>query len=139
MHPAFSVIFFTTASGAGYGLVTLLSIMQAGGALPADPMLGLAGFIVPSKLYGILAAGTPYVAAVEEDSEVADLTARHDSGLVVPPETPEALAKAIVRLYEDSALRARLGANGLAASALHDRPVAVAAYHRLLTTVTGGG
>jgi glycosyltransferase involved in cell wall biosynthesis len=94
---------------------------------------GLGGFIVPSKLYGILAAGTPYVAAVEEDSEVADLTARHDSGLVVPPETPEALAKAIVRLYEDSALRARLGANGLAASALHDRPVAVAAYHRLLT------
>jgi glycosyltransferase involved in cell wall biosynthesis len=100
---------------------------------------GLAGFIVPSKLYGILAAGRPYVAAVEEDSEVADLTVRHDSGLVVPPESPEALAKAIVRLYEDAALRAHLGANGLAASALHDRPVAVAAYHRLLTAVAGGG
>ena len=100
---------------------------------------GLAGFIVPSKLYGILAAGKPYVAAVEEDSEVADLTARHDSGLVVPPESPEALAKAIVRLYEDPALRTRLGANGLAASALYDRPVAVAAYHRLLTAAVGGG
>ena len=28
---------------------------------------GLAGYIVPSKLYGILAAGRPYVAAVEDD------------------------------------------------------------------------
>lgn len=50
MHPAFSVIFFTTASGAGYGLVTLLSIMQAGRVLPADPMLGLAGFIIAFAL-----------------------------------------------------------------------------------------
>jgi colanic acid biosynthesis glycosyl transferase WcaI len=99
---------------------------------------GLAGFIVPSKLYGILASGRPYVAAVEEDSEVADLTGRYDSGLVVPPEAPEALAKGIVKLYEDSALRERLGANGLAASALHDRPVAVAAYHRLLAAAAGG-
>ena len=31
---------------------------------------GLAGYIVPSKLYGILAAGRPYVAAVEERCEV---------------------------------------------------------------------
>jgi glycosyltransferase involved in cell wall biosynthesis len=100
---------------------------------------GLAGFIVPSKLYGILASGRPYVAAVEEDSEVADLTARYDSGLVVPPEAPEALAKAIVKLYEDPALRERLGANGLAASALHDRRVAVAAYHRLLTATAAAG
>ena len=29
---------------------------------------GLAGFIVPSKLYGILAAGRPFIAAVEADS-----------------------------------------------------------------------
>ena len=35
---------------------------------------GLAGYIVPSKLYGILAAGRPYVAAVEDVSEVAAIT-----------------------------------------------------------------
>ncbi len=44
MHPAFSVIFFTTASGAGYGLLTLLAIMQAGHVLPVDPTLGMVGF-----------------------------------------------------------------------------------------------
>ena len=46
MHPAFSVIFFTTASGAGYGLIALLAVTQAIGLLPADPMLGLAGFAI---------------------------------------------------------------------------------------------
>ncbi len=35
MHPAFSVIFFTTFSGAGYGLWIWLGILAAGNALPA--------------------------------------------------------------------------------------------------------
>jgi colanic acid biosynthesis glycosyl transferase WcaI len=100
---------------------------------------GLAGFIVPSKLYGILASGRPYVAAVEEECEVAALTARYESGLVVPPGEPEALVKAIRRFYEDPALRERLGANALRASAFHDRPVAVAPYDRLLTALARGG
>lgn len=34
MHPAFSVIFFTTFSGAGYGLWIWLGILAAGNALP---------------------------------------------------------------------------------------------------------
>ena len=54
MHPAFSVIFFTTASGAGYGLLTLLAVAQATGVLPADPMLGLASFIIA---FGLITAG----------------------------------------------------------------------------------
>ena len=54
MHPAFSVIFFTTASGAGYGLLTLLAIMQAGNILPADPALGFAGFVIA---FGLVTAG----------------------------------------------------------------------------------
>jgi glycosyltransferase involved in cell wall biosynthesis len=43
---------------------------------------GLAGYIVPSKLYPILAAGRPYIAAVEASSEVAALTGRHECGLL---------------------------------------------------------
>jgi len=35
MHPAFSVIFFTTFSGAGYGLWLWLGLLAAGNALPA--------------------------------------------------------------------------------------------------------
>ena len=43
MHPALSVIFFTTASGAGYGLLALLGIAAALGLLPPHLALGLVG------------------------------------------------------------------------------------------------
>lgn len=43
MNPAFSVLLFTTASGAGYGLLALLGIFAGLGAIPADRWLGLAG------------------------------------------------------------------------------------------------
>jgi DMSO reductase anchor subunit len=46
MHPAYSVIFFTTAAGAGYGLLALLGVLSAAGALPPDRWFGLAGLAV---------------------------------------------------------------------------------------------
>ena len=44
MHPAKSVILFTTLSGAGYGLITLLIAAQLIGLIPAEPVLGFLGF-----------------------------------------------------------------------------------------------
>lgn len=41
MHPAYSVIFFTTATGAGYGLLALLGVLAALGMLPADRGLAI--------------------------------------------------------------------------------------------------
>ena len=43
MHPAYSVIFFTTSSGAGYGLLALLGLGAAFGMVPAETGLGLVG------------------------------------------------------------------------------------------------
>jgi DMSO reductase anchor subunit len=44
MHPAYSVIFFTTAAGAGYGLLALLGVAFAARLLPPDRWFGAAGF-----------------------------------------------------------------------------------------------
>lgn len=41
MHPAFSVIFFTTASGAGYGMLTILGLAYLSQVLPVDKTFGL--------------------------------------------------------------------------------------------------
>ena len=55
MHPSFSVIFFTTASGAGYGLLALLGVLAPLGAVPngtvfAVVALGLALGLVTAGL-----------------------------------------------------------------------------------------
>jgi len=42
MDPAYSIIVFTTASGAGYGLLVLVSLLAIVGALPPTTGLGLA-------------------------------------------------------------------------------------------------
>ncbi len=89
---------------------------------------GLAGFIVPSKLYGILAAGRPFVAAVEEDSEVAAIVREYDCGLLVRVGDPEDLAEKITRLYSDPELARRLGENARRAALHFDRPGQISAY-----------
>ena len=89
---------------------------------------GLAGYIVPSKLYGILAAGRPYVAAVEERCEVAALTERHECGLLAEPGDARSLADRIRTFYGDRTLAARCGENARAAAAHFDRRVQVAKY-----------
>jgi colanic acid biosynthesis glycosyl transferase WcaI len=89
---------------------------------------GLAGYIVPSKLYGILAAGRPYVAAVEEDCEVASITRGHDCGLVAEPGNAADLAAKIRVLHGDRVRTARLGASARQASRLFDRRLQVGRY-----------
>jgi DMSO reductase anchor subunit len=43
MHPAYSVILFTTASGAGLGLLAWLALLGMLGAVPAERWLGFSG------------------------------------------------------------------------------------------------
>jgi DMSO reductase anchor subunit len=44
MHPAYSVIFFTTATGAGYGLISLLGVLICFGLVKPEFWLGIAIF-----------------------------------------------------------------------------------------------
>jgi glycosyltransferase involved in cell wall biosynthesis len=99
---------------------------------------GLAGYIVPSKLYGILAAGRPFVASVEHDCEVAQIARDHECGLVVEPGDTAAMARAIDAMYRDRARAAAMGARARAAGLHFDRRRAVAAYDRQFRELTDG-
>lgn len=46
MHPALSVIVFTTLSGAGYGLLALLGVYAAAGLLPQHPPFAIAAMLL---------------------------------------------------------------------------------------------
>jgi colanic acid biosynthesis glycosyl transferase WcaI len=93
---------------------------------------GLAGFIVPSKVYGVLVAGRPYIAAIESDSEVAQIAREHRCGIVVEPGDRQQIAAAIRQLHDDPKRCAELGANARSAGLLYDRPRAVEAYRDVL-------
>ena len=55
MHPALSVVFFTTVSGAGYGLLFVLGLQLAfGGVAPASPLAAVLGATLASA--GLLAS-----------------------------------------------------------------------------------
>ena len=58
MHPAYSVIFFTTASGMGYGLLILLGILVPTEMLPAGRGFGLVslGITLAAVTFGLLAS-----------------------------------------------------------------------------------
>lgn len=62
----------------------------------------------PTKLYEYMAAGRAIVAS--DVGQIGDVLEDETSALLVPPEDVEALASAILRLVDDPALRARLGA-----------------------------
>jgi len=61
--------------------------------IPLAP--GAAGCLVPSKIYGILAAGRPFIAMMEDSAEVAQIARDDAVGFVVRPGNVEALVGAI--------------------------------------------
>jgi len=70
--------------------------------------------VIPSKLLTYMAAGRAVLAAVSETSEAAQQIRRANCGVLVPPDTPEALVAAALSLQRDSSQRQELGANGRA-------------------------
>jgi glycosyltransferase involved in cell wall biosynthesis len=96
---------------------------------------GIEGFIVPSKVYGILAAGRPYIAATDPASEPAQIARESGCGLVAAPGDPAALADVIATMYDNPAMTRDMGARARLAARQYDRRNAVQAYHELFERV----
>ncbi len=94
---------------------------------------GLAGYVVPSRLYGILAVARPVIVAADRDSETAQVVERIGCGIVVPPGRPELLARAIRDAHDGKYDLAAMGARGREwVEREADRSVAVRRYRDLL-------
>ena len=70
---------------------------------------GLAGLSVPSKTYGILAAGRPILFIGDPASDVARLVSEHGCGHALATGDAEGLTRAIRELADDPARTARMG------------------------------
>jgi glycosyltransferase involved in cell wall biosynthesis len=88
---------------------------------------------VPSRLYGILAAGRPVIVAADEESETVRLVREAECGIVLPPGRPELVAGAVRDALAGQFPLDGMGARGRAfVEREADREVAFARYRRVV-------
>lgn len=109
------------------------SVLEAADLLVVNESSGVSTMSLPSKVTSYLSAASPVVAAVPANGATALLLEDAKAAIVVPPESPVALAEAIIALSNDPAKRAELGRNGQAyARRAFDRDRALRAIAQIL-------
>jgi glycosyltransferase involved in cell wall biosynthesis len=99
---------------------------------------GLEGLVLPSKFYGIIAAGRPvlFVGAGEGEGEIADLVRAAECGAVFGVGEAVALADCIQRMAADRTIAKRWGENGRRLfDERFNKPIAIDRWERLLADV----
>jgi colanic acid biosynthesis glycosyl transferase WcaI len=95
---------------------------------------GLEGVVVPSKMFGIIAAGKPIVAVAAAESDVAALGLRHGFAICADPSSPDELASSIRRIAADPAALAAMSQSAREAAARYSQSHEL----RTLTTIVEG-
>jgi colanic acid biosynthesis glycosyl transferase WcaI len=97
------------------------SVLAAADAHIITVKRGLEGVVVPSKMYGILAAGKPIVAVAPEETDVASLGAKQGFGIAIDPDRPSELVEKIRALAADGDRVQRMGEAAREAAHGYDR------------------
>ena len=94
------------------------------------PMLD--GLIVPSKFYGIAAAGRPSIFIGDPDGDIAAILNRYNIGVVVRPGQVDALVAAIRTFRADAEMRLAMGTRARKTFESHfDKPIATERWETL--------
>jgi glycosyltransferase involved in cell wall biosynthesis len=98
------------------------------------------GLIVPSKFYGIAAAGRPTIFVGDPDGEIPGILHSAECGVTVASGDATGLVRAIVMMKEDPTLSARMGHNARQAFERdYDKAVALPAWEQLLKDAMANG
>jgi colanic acid biosynthesis glycosyl transferase WcaI len=118
----------------GYQPRELLPLSLASGDLHYVGLArGLAGYVVPSRTYGVLAAGRPVLVSADPESETVRLVEEAGCGLVLPPGRPDLVAGVIRDVVEGRVSLDGMGERGRAwVEREADRSVAFDRYRRLV-------
>jgi len=99
---------------------------------------GVEGIMVPSKLFGIMAAGRPGIFIGHRTSEISRVLDESNAGFTVSEGQPQALADAILKLKNDRALCQTMGENARrAVPGRYDKVAACRQWAELLEQITG--
>jgi len=97
---------------------------------------GLEGVVVPSKLYGILAAGKPVVAVAPSECDVVSIGKRQGFSISADPDDPAQFVQAARRLFRDANLLRSMGAAAAAAAPEFERCKELAKLVELVDAAT---
>jgi glycosyltransferase involved in cell wall biosynthesis len=97
------------------------SVLSAADAHLITVKRGLEGVVVPSKMYGILAAGKPIVAVAPRETDAVALGDRLGFGVGVDPDRPDELARVVRQLAASPERIERMSRAALAAAPAYDR------------------
>jgi colanic acid biosynthesis glycosyl transferase WcaI len=98
---------------ADYQPIERLSEVLASGDIHVVPLkTGLASVSVPSKMYSILSAGRPVVAAIDAGTEIPRTLAESGAGTAVAPDNEAEFISALQILISDGAKRVAMGVLG---------------------------
>jgi len=100
----------------------LASVLSAADAHVVTIKRGLEGVVVPSKLYGVLAAGRPIVAVAPQQTDAASLAARDGFGVSADPDNSAELVAIVRTLLGDPRRLAAMGSAAQLAAARYARP-----------------
>ena len=82
---------------------------------------GLEGVVVPSKMYGILAAGKPILAVAPSETDVVSLGLRQGFAVAADPDRPEEIVAAARALLSDTNKLRTMGEAARAAAPAYDK------------------
>ncbi len=85
------------------------SVLAAADAHLITVKRGLEGVVVPSKMYGILAAGKPIVAVAPRECDVVSLGEQKGFSIHADPHDPSAFADAVRQIARDPQLLRKMG------------------------------
>jgi colanic acid biosynthesis glycosyl transferase WcaI len=94
------------------------AVLAAGDLHVITVKRGLEGVVVPSKLYGILAAGRPILVVASRETDAASLGERKGFGVFVDPDKPEEMVAVVRTLLQEPARLLSMAA--AARGAAHD-------------------
>jgi colanic acid biosynthesis glycosyl transferase WcaI len=97
------------------------SVLAAADAHLITVKRGLEGVVVPSKMYGILAAGKPIVAVAPRECDVVSLGEAQGFSVAADPDDPAAFAQLVRQLSKNPAKLEAMSKSALAAAPLYDR------------------
>lgn len=97
------------------------SVLAAADAHVITVKRGLEGVVVPSKMYGILAAGKPIVAVAPEETDAVSIGVRRGFAVSADPEKPAELVSAVRMLVSNPQKAKAMGQAALAAAPDYDR------------------